>query len=234
MINRHSWGWILWYGHGQVADTVLRSEVQCDFLVGWDLMLLQLFPEMWQTVIASCNEHLWAIFAVPLFEKKPICIVCWLQNWDHPWLLLLFGALYVGSELVRHLAELCYTLLQDRQLGDEGLRHELLILLRVLDLAMVLSSCCGCWLCCIRDMSDCECTTFLLDLVFWIGRLLICLIPCIRCRQRLLRGRLATSIDRTLLLRCLLIMFTELAVLIIIIVRGREKASVFLAHISRD
>ena len=197
-------------------------------------MLLQLFPEMWQTVVSSCNEHLWAIFTVPLLEKKPICIVWRLQNWDHPWLFLLFGALYVGSQLVGHLAELSYTLFQDRQLGDEGLCHELFVLLRVLNLTMVMSSRGRCWLCCVRGMSDCECTTFLLDLVFWIGWLLICLIPCIRWRQRLLRGRQAFSIYRTLLLRCLLIMFTELAILIIIIVRGREKASVFLAHISRD
>ena len=75
--------------------------------------------------------------------------------------------------------------------------------------------------------------TFLLDLVFWIRWLwLIRVISC--CRQRLLRGHRTASFYSTLLLRCLLIMFTELAIWIIILIGGREKAGGFLAHISRD
>ena len=197
-------------------------------------MLLQLFSEMWQAVISSRYEHLWAIFAVLLFDKEPVCLVGGLQNRYHPWLFLLFVALHVGSELIRHLAELCDTLLQDWQLGDEGLRHELLVLLGVFNLTMVLSRCRRGhrWRLFMYSHRR-DRRAFLLDLVFWIRWLLLVrVISC--CRQRLLRGRRPASFYSTLLLRCLLIMFTELVVWIIILIGGREKVGGFLAHISRD
>ena len=71
------------------------------------------------------------MLAIFLFQKKATAFIARFQNRGHTSLLLVFGTLKVVSELIWHLVKLDNPALQYRQLWDEALGHQLLVLLRV-------------------------------------------------------------------------------------------------------